>query len=94
MRTEERAGADVRPGVTVTDVQRDGRGRVVRVQGHDHTGARVELGARWVIGVDGLRSRVARSVGAPPSARAAPRAVRPVRRLRRHPMEWVRILRR
>ena len=60
----ERAGADVRPGVTVTDVQRDGRGRVVGVQGHDHTGARVELGARWVIGADGLRSRVARSVGA------------------------------
>jgi flavin-dependent dehydrogenase len=60
----ERAGADVRPGVTVTDAQRDGRGRVVGVQGHDHTGARVELGARWVIGADGLRSRVARSVGA------------------------------
>jgi flavin-dependent dehydrogenase len=60
----ERAGAEVRPGVTVTDVQRDGRGRVVGVQGHDHTGARVELGARWVIGADGLRSRVARSVGA------------------------------
>jgi flavin-dependent dehydrogenase len=60
----ERAGADVRLGVTVTDVQRDGRGRVVGVQGHDHTGARVELGARWVIGADGLRSRVARSVGA------------------------------
>ena len=60
----ERAGADVRPGVTVTDVQRDGRGRVVGVQGHDHTGARVELGARWVIGADGLQSRVARSVGA------------------------------
>ena len=60
----ERAGADVRPGVTLTDVQRDGRGRVVGVQGHDHTGAPVELGARWVIGADGLRSRVARSVGA------------------------------
>jgi len=60
----ERAGADMRPGVTVTDVQRDGRGRVVGVQGHDHTGAPVELGARWVIGADGLQSRVARSVGA------------------------------
>jgi flavin-dependent dehydrogenase len=59
-----RVGAEVRPGVTVTGVQRDGRGRVVGVQGHDHTGARVELGARWVIGADGLRSQVARSVGA------------------------------
>ena len=60
----ERAGADVRPGVTVTGVQRDGRGRVVGVQGHDRTGARIEIGARCVIGADGLRSRVARSVGA------------------------------
>jgi flavin-dependent dehydrogenase len=60
----EHAGAEVRPGVTVTGLQRDGRGRVVGVDGQDHTGARVELGARWVIGADGLGSQVARSVGA------------------------------
>jgi flavin-dependent dehydrogenase len=60
----ERAGAAVRPGVTVTGLQRDGHGRVVGVQGQDRTGAPVELGARWVIGADGLRSRVAREVGA------------------------------
>jgi flavin-dependent dehydrogenase len=60
----QRAGADVRPGVTVTGVQRDGRGRVVGVYGHDRAGAPIELGARWVIGADGLGSRVARSVGA------------------------------
>jgi len=60
-----RAGADVRQGVTVTGVRRDGRGRVVGVYGHDHTGAAVEIGARYVIGADGLGSRVARSVGAP-----------------------------
>jgi flavin-dependent dehydrogenase len=60
-----RAGADVRLGVTVTGVQRDGRGRVVGVSGHDRAGAQVELGARWVVGADGLGSRVARSVGAP-----------------------------
>jgi flavin-dependent dehydrogenase len=59
-----RAGADVRLGVTVTGVQRDGRGRVVGVCGHDRAGAPVELGARWVVGADGLGSRVARSVGA------------------------------
>ena len=60
----ERAGADVRPGVTVTGVERDGRGRVVGVFGHDRAGARIELGARHVIGADGLGSRVAGLVGA------------------------------
>jgi flavin-dependent dehydrogenase len=60
----EHAGAQLRPGVTVTGVQRDGRGRVVGVHGHDRAGAPVELGARWVIGADGLRSRVAGLVGA------------------------------
>jgi flavin-dependent dehydrogenase len=60
----ERAGAQLRLGVTVTGVQRDGRGRVVGVDGHDRAGAPVELDARYVIGADGLGSRVARSVGA------------------------------
>jgi flavin-dependent dehydrogenase len=60
----ERAGADVRPGVTVTGVQRDGRGRVSGVSGRDSSGARIEIGARHVIAADGLRSRVARLVGA------------------------------
>jgi flavin-dependent dehydrogenase len=60
----ERAGAQVRSGVTVTGVRRDGRGRVVGVDGHDRAGAPVELDARWVVGADGLGSRVARSVGA------------------------------
>jgi flavin-dependent dehydrogenase len=60
----ERAGAEVRPGVTVAGVRRDGRGRAVGVHGRDRAGAPVELGARWVVGADGLRSRVARAVGA------------------------------
>jgi flavin-dependent dehydrogenase len=60
----EHAGADVRPGVTVTGVQQDGRGRVVGVSGHDRAGARIDIGARYVIGADGLRSRVAGLVGA------------------------------
>jgi flavin-dependent dehydrogenase len=59
----EHAGADVRPGVTVTGVQRDGRGRVVGVSGHDRGGGRIEIGARFVVGADGLRSRVAGLVG-------------------------------
>jgi flavin-dependent dehydrogenase len=61
----ERAGAEVRAGVTVTGVRRDGSGRVVGVSGHDRAGAPVELDAHWVVGADGLRSRVASSVGAP-----------------------------
>ena len=60
----ERAGAELRSGVTVTGVRRDGSGRVVGVDGRDRGGAPVELDARWVIGADGLRSRVARVVGA------------------------------
>ena len=60
----ERAGANARHGVTVTGVQRDCRGRVAGVYGHDRSGAPVDIGARYVIGADGLRSRVVHSVGA------------------------------
>jgi flavin-dependent dehydrogenase len=60
----QRAGAQLRPGVTVTGLRRDGRGRVAGVSGHDRAGAPIELGARWVVGAGGLRSRVARQVGA------------------------------
>jgi flavin-dependent dehydrogenase len=60
----EHAGAEVRPGVTVTGLQRDGRGRVVGVDGRDRSGAPIQIGARYVIGADGLRSRVAGLVGA------------------------------
>jgi 2-polyprenyl-6-methoxyphenol hydroxylase-like FAD-dependent oxidoreductase len=60
----ERAGADVRYGVSVSAVQRDSRGRAVGVVGRDGTGAPIQLDARFVVGADGQRSRVARSVGA------------------------------
>jgi flavin-dependent dehydrogenase len=60
----QRAGADVRDGVTVTGARRDRRGRVTGVDGHDRAGAPVELEARYVVGADGLGSRVARAVGA------------------------------
>src|SRR5947207_8425391 len=46
----QRAGAGVRTGITVTGVQRDGRGRVTGVYGHDRVGAAIDLGARFVIG--------------------------------------------
>jgi flavin-dependent dehydrogenase len=60
----ERAGAEVRSGVTVTGLRRDGHGRVVGVSGRDRCGAPVEIGARHVVGADGLGSRVAELVGA------------------------------
>ena len=60
----QRAGAQVRTGVTVSGLRRDRQGRAVGVDGHDRAGAPIEIGARYVIGADGLRSRVARSVGA------------------------------
>jgi flavin-dependent dehydrogenase len=60
----EHAGAEVHTGITVTGLQRDGGGRVVGVSGHDRTGDRVQIGARYVIGADGLRSRVAGLVDA------------------------------
>jgi 2-polyprenyl-6-methoxyphenol hydroxylase-like FAD-dependent oxidoreductase len=58
------AGADVRTGITVTDACRDGNGRVDGVVGTDADGRPVRIRARFVIGADGLRSGVARSVGA------------------------------
>ena len=90
----EHAGAQVRPGVTVTGVQRDGRGRVVGVSGQDRAGARVELGARFVVGADGLRSRVAELVGAPVNRGRPGGRRRSVRLLRRHPVDRLRVLRR
>ena len=60
----ERAGADVRYGVSVSGVHRDQRGRVAGVFGHDRVGAPIDIYARYVVGADGLRSRVARSVEA------------------------------
>jgi flavin-dependent dehydrogenase len=59
-----RAGAHMRDGVTVAGLQRDRHGRVAGVYGHDRSGARIDIGARYVVGADGLRSRVARSAGA------------------------------
>src|SRR6516165_4940094 len=59
-----RAGADVRTGVTVTGLRRDGHGRVAGICGHDRAGAPVGIDARYVVGADGLRSQVARVAGA------------------------------
>jgi 2-polyprenyl-6-methoxyphenol hydroxylase-like FAD-dependent oxidoreductase len=58
------AGAVRRHGVTVSGVHLDDTGRATGVYGHDGTGAQVEINARFVVGADGLGSRVARAVGA------------------------------
>jgi flavin-dependent dehydrogenase len=59
-----RAGVDVRLGVAVDGVCMDDAGRATGVYGHDRAGDLLEIEARFVVGADGLRSRVARSVGA------------------------------
>lgn len=58
------AGAEVRFGVTVNELLFED-GRVVGIRGHDSSGQAVEERSRVVIGADGARSFVARSVGAP-----------------------------
>jgi flavin-dependent dehydrogenase len=59
-----RAGATIRHGITVAGVRIDDRGRAAGVYGRDAQGSPVEIEARFVVGADGLGSRVARSVGA------------------------------
>jgi menaquinone-9 beta-reductase len=55
-------GAEVREGVRVEDVLEEG-GRVVGVRGRAGDGEGVEVGARVVVGADGLRSVVTRRLG-------------------------------
>jgi flavin-dependent dehydrogenase len=57
-------GARLLTGVSVTGVRRDATCRVVGVVGEDDDGP-IEVRARYVVGADGLSSRIARSVGAP-----------------------------
>lgn len=59
------AGADMRTGITVGDVSRGPSDRITGVVGRDEHGKTVDIRARFVIGADGLRSRIARAVGAP-----------------------------
>ena len=59
------AGADVRFGVTVTELLRDDTGRVTGVAGNDADGRRLLASAPLTVGADGIRSLVAREVGAP-----------------------------
>jgi flavin-dependent dehydrogenase len=65
------AGAEVRFGVTVAGLRRDGHGRVTGIVGRDEGGAALEVGARIIVGADGLGSTVARFTGAPVERSAA-----------------------
>src|SRR5262249_17226064 len=57
------AGAELREAFTFEDVVRDGD-RVVGIRGHAKGGESIVERARIVIGADGMRSPVARAVGA------------------------------
>ncbi|MEV0288717.1 NAD(P)/FAD-dependent oxidoreductase [Kribbella sp. NPDC050820] len=59
------AGADVRFGVAVIGVDRDTRGRVTGVTVRAGNGQVLRVGARIVVGADGIRSTIAEAVGAP-----------------------------
>ncbi len=58
------SGARLRTGVTATGVLRSADGRVDGITARTADGARLELSARFVVGADGLRSRMAEHVGA------------------------------
>jgi flavin-dependent dehydrogenase len=58
------AGARLRTATTVTGVARSSSGRVIGITGRDGDGP-VEVRASFVVGADGLKSRIARSVAAP-----------------------------
>ncbi|MCI0686191.1 MAG: FAD-dependent monooxygenase [Sporichthyaceae bacterium] len=58
------AGAEVRFGIAVADVERDARGTVTGVVGRTRAGAEFRARARIVVGADGIRSTVADRVGA------------------------------
>jgi 2-polyprenyl-6-methoxyphenol hydroxylase-like FAD-dependent oxidoreductase len=58
------AGAEVLTGVAVSDVIHDRHGRSIAVRAMTADGP-ATIGARLIVGADGVRSRVARSVHAP-----------------------------
>jgi len=63
------AGAEVHFDTPVTEVVRDGGGRVVGVAYRGADGGRIDARAPLTIGADGVRSLVARTVGAPTTRR-------------------------
>lgn len=64
-RAAQASGAELKYRVAVDDLTRDDQGRVSGVIGRDPDGGTFEARARFVVGADGYRSVVARSVVAP-----------------------------
>jgi flavin-dependent dehydrogenase len=60
----ETAGAEIRYGVSVAGLLRDGSGRVVGIHGRDRAGAPFTARAQMTVGADGIRSIVAREARA------------------------------
>jgi len=58
------AGAEIRYGVRVAGLLRDGSGRIAGIHGRDRDGAAFTARARMTVGADGIRSIVAREAGA------------------------------
>lgn len=71
-RAAEEAGAELREAFTVKEIVWE-EGRAVGIRGRERGGAMVGERARVVVGADGLRSTVAREVGAEPYEQHAPR---------------------
>jgi flavin-dependent dehydrogenase len=60
----EAAGAEIRYGVSVAGLLRDGSGRIIGIHGRDRAGAPFIARAHMTVGADGIRSAVAREAGA------------------------------
>ena len=59
------AGAEVRFGIAVADIDRDRHGTVTGVTGRTRDGQAFRARARIVVGADGIRSTIAERAGAP-----------------------------
>lgn len=61
----QKAGARTRFGITASGVHEDDSGRVQGITARSASGDELEIPARFVVGADGARSRLARLTGAP-----------------------------
>ncbi|HJQ53442.1 MAG TPA: NAD(P)/FAD-dependent oxidoreductase [Gemmatimonadaceae bacterium] len=75
LRGARKAGARVEESMRVTDLTRNGGGRVSGVKTLDGAGAERILRARYVVGADGLRSVVGRRLGLMKTSRIWPRRI-------------------
>jgi flavin-dependent dehydrogenase len=69
------AGAELCDGFAVDAVLRRAGGGIAGIAGTDASGAYRTIRASWVVGADGIRSTIARAVGAATLRRSAPTSV-------------------